>query len=168
MTVAPSSVYALPTLSSILGTPDSSNDGTLLDRLLNSNDGIKSLSDATAAITGRAGGSSTASSSPSPSPAPSPAAKSFGSSIGSGGLLSKFFGGGRKLSQANVWIPGIVNVRVDDKGNTNVGLGPGGLFRISGKGESALPRASLIMPGHTRVLLPRQGMPCQWHGMAVP
>jgi hypothetical protein len=36
-----------------------------------------------------------------------------------------------------VWIPGIVNVKVDDKGNTNVGLGPGGLFKISGKGELA-------------------------------
>jgi hypothetical protein len=44
--------------------------------------------------------------------------------------------GGRKLAQANVWLPGIVRVKVDEKGNTDVGLGPGGLFKISGRGEA--------------------------------
>ncbi len=45
---------------------------------------------------------------------------------------------GRRLSQANVWLPGIVNVKVDEKGNTDVGLGPGGLFKISGRGEGII------------------------------
>jgi hypothetical protein len=51
----------------------------------------------------------------------------------------------RTLQQANVWLPGIVRVNVDAKGNTNVALGPGGLFKINGKG--ALPLAALSAGG---------------------